>query len=206
MNIAVIAADGRLGREFVTIALKAGHFVRAGVRKNATFETTTNLEVMHCDATDTSELTALITGQDVVVSCIGHVKGSEADVQTQATKVLVAVMGELKQKRFVTVTGTGVRFPGDKISLVDRLLNLSIQVIDPERVKDGKDYMKVLQQSDLDWTVIRILKLQNTKPHDFKLKVNGPTKWLVGRKEVAKAMLQVIERNDFIKQAPIIAR
>jgi len=63
-----------------------------------------------------------------------------------------------------------------------------------------------LQQRDLDWTLIRLLKLQNGNPQPFALKLNGPTKWYVAREEVAGAMLQVLTENTFIKQAPIISR
>ena len=115
-------------------------------------------------------------------------------------------MKELDIKRLVSLTGTGVRFSADKISLIDRILNLSISIIDPARVKDGKNHVEVLKRSALDWTVIRVLKLQNVPPKPFELREHGPTKWYVGRQEVAQAVLQVLEQRSFIKQAPIIGR
>lgn len=205
MNIAVIAANGRLGQKFVEEALAKGHSVRAGVRGDNHLVPHEKLTVVPCDATNSDEVANLLAGQDIVVSCIGHVKGSAADVQTSATKVIVQVMNNLGLKRFVTVTGTGVRFPGDKISLVDRVLNVAVSAIDPDRVNDGLEHTKVLQASGLDWTLIRVLKLQNVSSSPFLLTLNGPTKWYVGRKEVAKAMLEVIEHSTFVKQAPIIS-
>ena len=109
-------------------------------------------------------------------------------------------------KRIVSLTGTGVRFPQDKISLIDRILNLSIALIDPKRIKDGRDHVLFLQQSNLEWTVIRVLKLQNTSPKPFSLTPYGPTKWWVSREDVAKASLQVLSDHSFIKQAPIISK
>ncbi len=205
MRIAVVAANGRLGQEFVKAALVAGHSVRAGVRGPHTLQDHAHLRVVECDATNEDEVRNLLQGQEIVVSAIGHVKGSPARVQTEATKVIVRVMNELKITRYVDVTGTGVRFPGDKISLIDRFLNAGVQTVDPDRVNDGKEHVKVLQASTLEWTTIRILKLQNVAPHVFTLRVNGPTKWFVGRQEVALAMLQVIEQGSFIQQAPIIS-
>jgi len=128
------------------------------------------------------------------------------DVQTSAIQKVVAAMSELGVKRIVSLTGTGVRFPGDNISLVDRFLNLSIGIIDPARVKDGKNHVDVLKASGLDWTVIRVLKLQNTPPRPFALSEHGPTRWYVSRQEVAQAVLQVLEQHSFIKQAPIIGK
>ena len=206
MNIAVIAANGRLGRAFVDEALTAGHSVTAGVHSKNTFVPRRGLSVMQCDATNEAQLKELISGQDVVVSCIGHVKGSAPDVQTRATKILVKVMDGMYIKRFVTVTGTGARLPEDNIGLVDCFLNMAVSVIDPPRISDGRNYLKVLQSSDLDWTVIRVLKLQNIAAQKFELQLHGPTKWYVGRAETAQAMMQVITDNSFIRQSPIISR
>ncbi|MGV9001614.1 MAG: NAD(P)-dependent oxidoreductase [Candidatus Saccharimonadaceae bacterium] len=206
MRIAVIAANGRLGKEFVEAALAAGHSVQAGIRGQNTLAPNDNLTVLTCDATKSEDLRALFKNQEAVVSAIGHVKNSTPDVQTVATQAIVSIMEELTIKRFVDVTGTGVRFLGDKISLVDRALNLGVGIIDKNRVADGRSHQEVLKNSSIDWTTIRILKLQNVKSKPYKLTLNGPTKWYVGRKEVATAMLEVIEAGSFVKQAPIISK
>jgi putative NADH-flavin reductase len=206
MKIAVIAAGGRSGQAFVEAALAGGHQVNAGVHRHSHLPEHPRLTVMRCDATNKADLKKLLAGQEAVVSFIGHVKGSAPDMQTVATRAIIQVMQELGLKRLISLTGTGVRFPGDAISLVDRLLNTSIALIDPSRVKDGRDHMEVLRQSGLDWTVIRVLKLQNTAPRSFALREHGPTKWFVSRQEVALAVLQVLEQNSFMQQAPIIGR
>ena len=205
MKVAVIAANGRSGQAFVEAALTAGHTIRAGVRGKNYLKSHPDLTIVECDATNESQLKNLISGQEAVASFIGHVKGSEPNVQTIAIQHVVNIMNELGIKRLVSLTGSGVRFAGDKISLVDRILNLSISIIDPARVKDGKNHVEVLKVSDLDWTVIRVLKLQNVPPKPFTLREHGPTKWYVGRQEVAQAFLQVLEKHSFIKQAPIIS-
>jgi putative NADH-flavin reductase len=206
MNIAVIAANGRLGKAFVETALAAGHSVRAGTRGQAYFEDNPHLTVIACDATNFYEVKALIEGQDVVVSCIGHVKNSLPNVQTLATKTIIRAMKELTIKRFVTLTGTGVREPGDHITLLDRFLNFSVSIIDAPRISDGRSHVSVLKKSDLDWTIIRVLKLQFENNRPFKLKENGPTLPFVSREEAARAMLEVIEKQSFIRQLPIIGR
>jgi putative NADH-flavin reductase len=206
MKIAVVAANGRSGQAFVETALDAGHTIRAGARNKSHLKPRPNLTVVECDATNETQLKNLMSGQDAVASFIGHVKGSDPNVQTISIQKIVSVMKEVGIKRLVSLTGTGVRFPGDKISLIDRLLNLSIGIVDPARVKDGKNHVEVLKDSGLDWTVIRVLKLQNVVSNKFELREHGPTKWYVSRLDVAQAVLRVLEQHSFIQQAPIICK
>lgn len=204
MKVAVIAANGRSGQAFVELALAKGHVVRAGVYGESNLKPHPNLEVVNCDATDPQHLMNLLAGQEAIVSFIGHVKGSQPNVQTAAMQELVTVMKNLGINRIVSLTGTGVRFDGDRIRIIDRILNMTMRIIDPERINDGKRHVEVLRASDLNWTVIRVLKLQNVAPKPFALSEHGPTKLYVGRKEVAQAVLQVLEQSSFLAQAPII--
>lgn len=206
MKLAVIAANGRSGKVFVERALAAGHSVRAGIHHTNSLSPHSQLEAIPCDATSAADLTKLLKDQDAAVSFIGHVKDSPPHVQTEAMQALAAVMQTQGLVRVISLTGTAVRFPRDRITLIDRLLNLSIRLIDPSRIRDGIDHVEVLKQSGLDWTVLRVLKLQNTKPKPFSLREHGPTKWYTSREEVAEAALQVLEQRSFIKQAPIIGR
>jgi len=204
MKIAVIGANGRTGKLFVDAALAAGHTVRAGVRHASRLEPNDQLDIMTCDATDENQLRDLLKGADAVASFIGHVRGSTPDVQTVATKNMISVMKKLGETRIISLTGTGVRFTGDRVTLFDKILNRSIKIIDPKRIQDGNKHVALLKQSGLDWTIIRALKLQNTKPRPFQLLEHGPSKLYCSREEVAQATLQVIEQHSFIREAPIL--
>lgn len=204
MRIAVIGANGRSGQAFVDEAIKNGHTINAGYLRHNPFTETRNLKAIKCDATKLEDLNELIDGCDAVVSLIGHVKGSPKSVQTDSIKVAIEAMNHKGVKRLISLTGTGVRLPGDKITLADRFLNFGVGLVDPRRVKDGKDHYEIIKQSQLNWTVIRVLKLQNIKPRSYKLLAHGPTKIFVGRQEVAQAILEVLENDSYVKQAPII--
>lgn len=203
MKIAVLAANGRTGQEFVVKALKAGHQIRAGVY-GGTLSPSENLEIINCDAINQQQIETLIAGCDAVVSFIGHVKGSPKTVQAEAIKALIEAMKKHSIQRIISLTGTGVRFPGDTPNLIDRLLNLSVTLIDPDRIKDGIMHAKLLTNSDLDWTIIRVLKLQNTAAKPFVLRPGGPAKLIASRSEVAEAFLFALTDSSTIKQAPVI--
>lgn len=206
MRIAVIAASGRSGRAFVREALAAGHSVRAGIRGENPFEQHENLTVLQCDATDLHQVTMLIDRCDAVVSLIGHVKGSDEFVQTKATTALVTAMDVAGISRFVSLTGVGVWVPGDRFEWLIGLLNKLSAKVGIKRFEDGIRHVQVLRRSDLEFTVVRALLLTNGKPGRFRLKPHGFAKAPTPRREVARAILQVLRHDSFIREYPVITR
>lgn len=206
MKIAVIGASGRTGIEFVTAALEAGHTVRAGVRGYHTLQQDKKLEVVECDALDEAQVRSLIRGVDVVVSTLGHIKGCPDFLQTDAMRLLNHCMLRENVSRVISLTGTGVRQAGDVITLWDRLLNLSISIIDPKRVRDGIEHARVLQESSLEYTIVRVLKLTDGKVAGFNLKDNGPVAPLTSRATVARAMLEALRDDTWVHKMPIVGR
>lgn len=206
MKIAVIGANGRSGQALVKRALNSGYEVRGGIRGESRLPDHPNLTIQQCDATNEDDVRQLLVGQDAVVSLIGHVRHSPKDVQSIAISNVIKVMKETGMTRLISMTGTGVRFPGDKVGLLGRLMNLILVVFAPPRVKDGRKHARLLQATDLEWTIIRVQKLQNSEPKPYTLREHGPTKFSVSREEVAVAILEVLERRSFIRQAPMIGK
>lgn len=207
MNIAVVAANGRTGQAFVREALEQGHSIRAGVLGSSDiFRPHPKLTIVPCDATNQEDVMRLCQGQDAVVSLIGHVKGSAPNVQTLAIQNVLAAMQQQGIQRVVSLTGTGVRFHDDEIPFFDRVLNCIVSVIDSARVQDGRTHVAALEQSNTDWTIIRVLKLQDVPPKPYILRAHGPTKLYVGREEVAEAILQVLADTSFVHKAPILCQ
>lgn len=158
------------------------------------------------DILDESKVEAAIKGVDAVISVIGHVKGSDDFVQTKGIRNVVNAMERNSVMRLISLTGTGVRMPGDKITLMDKILNLSIKMIDPKRIEDGIKHVEFLKSSRLDWTVVRVLKLTNgADKESWQLTLSGPAKTLIARASVASAIKQILEEGQYNQQAPIIS-
>jgi putative NADH-flavin reductase len=206
MKIAIIGAQGKSGQTFVRLALNNGHQVRAGILGKSPFELHERLEVVNCDATNQSDVTNLIKGCDAVVSLIGHVKGSPRMLQTEATQTIIAAMQQMKIVRFVSLTGTGARQKGDTPSLIDKILNFIVYKVDPDRVDDGVEHIKMLHTSNINWTVVRVLKLTKSRPRKFQLTRYGPAKLLTSRGEVASAILNILSTDEYNHTTPVISR
>ena len=79
-------------------------------------------------------------------------------------------------------------------------------MVDPDRVQDGIEHGEILKASNLDWTILRVLKLQDFTSRPFVLAEHGPTRWFVNRNEVSQAVLQVLREQSFIQAAPILSK
>lgn len=203
--VAVLGADGRSGREAVKALLEAGFIVRAGVYSGQ-LATRRNLTQQSCNVMNKTDIQALLKGASVVVSLIGHDKGSPIDLQVTAIRNCIEALGDRPEARLISLTGTGVRFPGDKPSLLDHLLNISIKLIDRKRIIDGIEHAEVMQQSSVNWTLLRVLKLTGGKHSGRpRLTSGGPAELFTPRARVAAAIVEIINTNTFHRQAPVVS-
>lgn len=205
MKIAIIGASGKTGRAFVDEAVQRGHEVRAGVFHTNSFTRSDYIDVIRCDALQLDDVINLTRGCDAVVSLIGHVKDSPEFLQTSATANILSAMGKHHIHRLVSVTGTGVRRPGDTPSLADRVLNIGLRIADPARLRDGRAHADVLIDSDVDWTILRVLKLTNYGKERYRLTDHGPARTFVSRATIASAILDILIDDSHIRQMPVVS-
>ncbi len=204
-TVAVIAAGGKSG-QLVSGALVAHVYnVRAGFHHlPSPGIDPPNLTRFKCDANNKTDVSRLLAGADTVVSLIGHVRGSRPDIQTASTNIMIAVMTEYNITRFISLSGTGIRRPLDRITFIDRMMNASISFIDQARIRDGIDHAEILATSKLDYTLLRVLKLTNGAAKPYQLRSSGPVQTFTPRASVASAVVEVISNNSFIRQMPMI--
>ncbi len=205
MKILVLAANGRTGKLVVEQAKNLGHnvisFIYGTSNLPSELEGTT---IIRGDATNAEDIAQAIKNIDVVISTIGHTKNSAPNVQALTMQHLLAA-AETYDFKIVSLTGTGVRVPGDKITIIDRILNFAVSKIDEPRVLDGIKHVELLQQSDHPWSVVRVLKLTNSRATNSTLSLHGPAKTFVSREEVARALIEVATTNLWDKKMPIIS-
>lgn len=206
MKIAIIAANGKSGQALVKAALEHGHYVRAGVHGKHTLPKNDHLEIIRCNAMNSADVSSLVSGSDVVVSLIGHVKKSPNYLQSIAITNALTAMKRSNINRIASLTGTGARMPGDKPDVIDLLLNAGVKSLDSKRVVDGIRHLEILRNSSVDWTVLRVLKLTSGRSRPFHLSRSGPAELFSSRAEVAEAILHVIETDSYKQQAPVLTR
>lgn len=186
-KILVFGAHGRTGKQFAALQDQKDLIEYPG------------------DILDSQLVDSYVSQADVIVSLVGHVKGSKPLMQTHGIQNIIEAMQKHGKRRIISLTGSGVRCTGDTIPLWDYVLNIGILIIDKKRVEDGRGHVSALQASNLDWTVLRVLKLRNgIARHNWKLTQHGPVQLLSTRADVALAIDQILKDNSFIGQMPLM--
>ncbi|MHA7984464.1 NAD(P)-dependent oxidoreductase [Rathayibacter sp. CAU 1779] len=207
-TIALFGATGKTGSRVLARALAQGYDVRALVRDPHRLKTTSDrLTVIAGDVLDPVAVGRTVEGADAVVSVFGHVKGSPATLQTEGTKVIAEAMRERGVTRVVSLSGGGVAAPEDRPKLPDRMIKGALMLLSPAVLADAEGHLAVLQDSDLDWTVVRGPRLTE-RPGKGRYRVgwagvNASTQ--VSRDDLADFILTQVDDRTFVGRLPFVS-
>lgn len=205
MQVLILGATGGTGRELVKQALGHGHSVRVMARNPDRLKTVhPRLEVLQGDISDTTALTAAAKGQDAVLSALGVNDRNPNTILSEGVRNLLTAMKRQKVKRLIFVSSLGV---GDSKGQLGPMYNW---VLLPSLLKnifaDKERAEEVIRESKVDWTIVRPGALKN-KLLTGKYRA-GPDaakkRWMpkIGRADVADFMLDALEHNRFVREAP----
>ena len=208
MELAVFGASGRTGRLLVQQALDAGHDVIALVRTPATFPLKhERLTIVQGDAMNAADVDEVVQGADAVLSTLGQSKNSPKDLQTVATKNIVAAMEKYGISRIVSLTGAGVDAPQDKPKLINHVIKVALKTMQGAVLADAEQHAKVLQNSNLDWVIVRGPMLTEGS-YTGKYRVGWVginTSARISRADVADFMLKQVTDNSYVHKAPMVS-
>lgn len=151
MNILILGATGRVGREIVALALRERLHVTALVRTPAKMKyTDENLILIQGNALNKDDIRRSIHGIDVVVSALS------TDGTTTLSESMPLIMEAMKtegKKRLVTIGTAGILQSRTSPAI------LRYQASESKRksTRAAEEHHKVynmLKQSDLEWTIV----------------------------------------------------
>ncbi|HUN08721.1 MAG TPA: NAD(P)H-binding protein [Aggregatilineales bacterium] len=209
MNITIFGASGRTGRLLVQAALNAGHSVTAFVRDPAKLPVQhMELKVVQGDTADAAAVARAVAGADAVISGLGPVKGSPKDLLVTAQQHIVAAMQAAGVKRYVLLTGAGVRDPQDQPKLIDKVFGFLLRLTAADVLKDSEDGVRLVQATALDWIVVRGPRLTDgPKTGRYRVGYVGQNSGTqISRADLADFMLeQAVNESDWIRKMPMIS-
>lgn len=209
MNVIIFGATGGIGKWAVKHALQRGHHVTAYVRNAQKMtETNKNLTVIQGDIHDQQEMTKALSGQDAVVWCVGiPMKKSYQRMESlEGHKTLIKAMEANQVKRLVDWGTPSVHFEQDKKSLITVVPGIMAGLLFPQAKKEMLAIAQILQESDLDWTLVRFMAPKNTC-YTGNVKVGfGDTKmnFSISREDIGAFMIKMLDSDAYIHSMPII--
>ncbi len=206
--MAIFGATGRTGRPLVEQALGRGYevtaFVRDPLKLGISHE---RLTVVRGDVTDGSAVGRAVSGQDAVLSVIGHAKGSPKDVQTRGIVNIVVAMERHGVRRLVSLTGAGVRAEGDEPKFVDKVFGFLLGTLQREVLQDAVGHVAVIQESGMDWVVVRGPRLtEGERKGEYRVGLIGKNSGTsISRADLADFMLDQITGDAHLRQMPVVS-
>ena len=205
MQLVVFGATGGTGRELVKQALGHAHSVRAFVRDPDKLKVIHHrLEVVTGDVQDTKSVAAAVAGQDAVLCALGVYERKPNTVLSDAVRTIVKAMKKQRVRRLLFVSSLGV---GESKGQLGPLYNgILLPLLLKEIFADKEKAETVVRDSGLDWTIVRPGRL--TKARLTGKYRAGPDaakgRWFpkIARADVADFMLNALERNLFVREAP----
>lgn len=206
MNILIIGSTGGTGKQLVLQALDRGHNVIAFARKSSKVKIIHDrLKVIEGDVLEVDSLKNAILGQDAVLCALGHKRWFyPTKILSEGTRNIIASMKEFGVKRLICETSLGLGETVGKMGIYYTFF--VIPFILPFYFWDKRKQEKIIQSSELDWTIIRPGALNNRRArgsyrHGFKI-----GNWFytvrISRTDVADFMLNQIDEKKYIRSKP----
>ncbi|NNC70959.1 MAG: SDR family oxidoreductase [Flavobacteriaceae bacterium] len=203
MNLFIIGASGGTGKQLVQQALGHGHQVTALVRNPKKFKIIhENLKVVNGDVLDSASFKDSMAGHDAVVSALGHKKFFiKTSILSRGTSTIITAMKANNIKRFLCITSLGINDSRFKLGLYYTLF--VIPVILFFYFKDKEKQEQLIENSQLDWTIVRPVQLTNGKKRtNYKHGVTGIGHYiftkLISRASVADFMLSQLSDSNYL--------
>ncbi len=210
-TIALFGISGKTGSILAKKLVAKKFIVKALVRNpSKVFFSSPKISIIQGDVLNFNQVLDTIRDADAVINVIGHVKGCPKNLQTIATGHIIKAMNELHISRLIDLTGNAVTVEGDNPGIIDRasffvmkhLAGLAMK----NRFNDGVEHTRLIQNSDLEWTVIRAPVLL-PKPATAKTYI-GMVGHIPGHSltydDLVNEIVNILVNKSFIRQLPYI--
>ena len=208
MKIFIVGGTGGTGRQIIEQALLENHLVTALVRNPVKLKIDhPNLKIVKGNILEPDTFEKAIKENEVVISALGHKRFFiKTNILSEGTKNIVNAMEKHKVKRFICITSMGVNDSRFRLGLYYTLFVIPVILLFYFLDKEKQE--RIIQQSSLDWTIVRPGQLTNGKKrttyrHGPKLGSYIFTK-MISRADVAHFILSELKNGNYIKKSPSI--
>ncbi len=206
MKLIIFGATGTLGRHLVEQALTRGHRVTAFARRPDALELTHHcLDRCAGDVLDRQAVANAVRGHDAVVIALGS--GRKGTVRSVGTQHVIEAMQRHGVRRLSCLSTLGAGDSRAHLNFFWKRIMFGFLLRDA--YADHQAQEAFVEQSDLDWTIVRPGAFTNgpatgiykhgfppTEP-DLKLKIS--------RADIAGFMLRQLSDDTYLRQSPSLS-
>ena len=216
-HLFLLGGSGRTGAHIIDYGLSTGHTITALVRDPRRVEPRQGLTLVEGTPLNPTDIGGAIDGADAVIVALNSSRKSDRPwakpvspprLMADSVAHTTAAMEARGLRRIVVVSAFGV---GDSLArepfvprLVIKHTNLNYTYVDHNHV-DAE-----IRATDTDWTLLRPVALTD-KPSDGRkpavTDLEGPKpSFTIGREDVARFAVDIVDSGAYIHQAPILSR
>jgi putative NADH-flavin reductase len=199
MNLLLVGATGKTGREVLDVALARGHHVTAFVRSpHKIARAQPELVVRQGDPLDVKTLATAVAGHDAVLSTLG-LPPREAlrpsNFMTESAATTVAAMRTASVDR-LCILSAAVLFPGSGLAYAFFSWLLK------HHARDLGAMETVVKASDIEWTIARPPRLVQAEDARYLERRDALPEGssTASFRAVATFMVDAVERRDHIRE------
>jgi putative NADH-flavin reductase len=200
MNILVLGAAGKTGREVVAQSLAAANTVTAFVRDPDKLHRN-DVAMTVGDARSVDDLRTALRGQDAVISTLGTGLNGKQGLIESSTKALLEAMPSAGVKRLVMLS-TVAASPTYKATGVMKLASLAMKSI----VDDKTAGETLIKRSGIDWTIVYATRLTDGPRRGSYRTVDGTLTDVgtISRADVAEVLLSTVSDATSARQSRVV--
>lgn len=208
MKLSLFGATGRTGKHILEQALEAGHEVTALVRSPEKLITSGDqLKVIQGNVTDAARVEEAVAGADAVISALGPTDNKPTFTVSRGTALIIDAMEKHGVRRLVVSAGAGVEVSQDDPQFINKVIGFLVRTFSKNVYEDMARTVEAVRNSNLAWTVVRVPMLTDD-PAKGNVKVAYVGKGMgarITRADMAEFMLQQVEDDAYLQQAPAIS-
>jgi len=214
-RVLVLGATGRTGRYVVEYALERGLEVVALVRHPQRIAPRPNLFIVQGTAEKADDVAVAVAGSDAVLSTLNNNRASDLPwaravsppfLMTRSIANVIAAMRLSGARRIVVLSALGAGDSFTQAPLVSRFFirHTNLRIV----FEDHAAQERLVRESGLEWTIVRAAILTNSRfPREPIVTLDGLPKpaLTIGRRSVARFMIDVLYKPDFFEKTPIVS-
>lgn len=208
MKLVIFGSTGGVGQQVVEQALEQGYTVTAFTRNPDKLHIQhPNLKFFQGDVMDLSAVEQAVQGQDAVVCTLGSGQKLNGTVRSEGTHHIIQAMKRSGIQRFICQTTMGVGDSWGSLNFYWKyvMFGLILRNVFADHERQEQD----VQQSGLDWTIVRpgaFVEGDRTGKYRHGFPGTDKTSKLkISRADVADFIVKQLGDNSYLHQTPSLS-